>query len=208
MDEWFGKQLQSTWPDAQCELVWNNHWQLLVAVICSARASDDRVNLVLQEFWECFPTMQDAAIAYPPDLGQAIRRLPLWQQKSRAIVESARYLMEHHQGVVPSNPQDLIKLPGVGRKTAAVVAGNGFGIPSIAADVHVQRILPRWGWTEKVDERQSEQAIAHQWPADDWVSRCHQLIRLGRAWCRPKRPWCSKCVCRHQCPQIGVEDAR
>lgn len=200
--------LDQHWPDARCELLYHDNWQLLVAAILSARATDERVNQVMAVLNEHYAGPEAFEHVSPRELASVIRRLPLYQQKARAVVEAARCVLHTYDGQVPAARDQLMALPGVGRKVAAVVLGNGFDVPSVAADVHVQRIVHRLGWTQRVDPLEAERAIEDRFKAATWVRRCHQFIRVGRDCCRPMRPWCSKCPLATTCPQCHVDDAR
>ena len=201
--------LAERWPDASCELYARDPWELLVAVILSARTADERVNQVMAVLNEHFTGPEAFADIDPRMLANVIRRVPLYNQKARAIVEAARAVVYQHGGVVPKTLAELVRMPGVGRKTAAVVVGNAFGVPAIAADQHVQRIAYRLGWTRREDARLAEESLAERFDESVWVKRCHQLIRLGRDCCRPKRPWCSRCpIGPKWCPQVDVSDSR
>lgn len=201
-------ELERRWPEASCELLARDPWELLVAVILSARTADERVNQVMAVLSEHFLGPEAYMYLDPRELARFISRVPLHRQKARAIVESARHVVERHGGRLPEDPVLLGRLPGVGPKTAAVVVGNAFGYPAVAADVHVTRIAHRLGWTRRADPAEAEAALRARWPASTWVRRCHQLIRLGRDVCRPRRPWCSRCPLAETCPRIGVIDPR
>lgn len=200
--------LRDAYPDADCELYASNPWQLLVAVILSAQTSDVRVNQVMAVLNEHFLGPQAYARLHPDELQPWIQRVPLFRQKARSIVEAARMVCSHHGGQVPDERQALQRLPGVGPKTAAVVLGNAFDQASIAADLHVQRIVHRLGWAATKNASQAETAIAERVHPEDWVRLCHRLIRLGRQCCRPRRPWCSRCPIANHCPRVNVDDAR
>lgn len=200
--------MTGVWPDAQCELLARDPWDLLVAVILSARTSDERVNQVMAVLTEHFVGPEAFADMDPRELEKFINRVPLYQNKARFIVESARMIVYRFAGELPRDMETLQLLPGVGRKTAAVVLGNAFHIPAVAADVHVQRIVQRLGWSSNDDALHVEQVVMDRVPSEHWVLFCHQLIRLGREACRPKHPWCSRCPLQAQCPQQGVEDSR
>lgn len=203
-----GQGLQHRWPEADCDLLARDPWELLVAVILSSRTADERVNQVMAVLAEHFVGPEAYMYLDPRELGHFIRRIPLHRQKARAIIESARHVVHDHHGRVPEDPELLARLPGVGPKTAAVVVGNAFGYPAVAADVHVTRIAHRLGWTRRADPAEAEVALRQRWPASTWVRRCHQLIRLGRDCCRPKRPWCSRCPVAETCPRVGVSESR
>lgn len=202
------RALAQAYPDAACELLARDPWELLVATILSARVSDARVNQVMAVLNEHLLGPRAYAVMDPRELEPLIARVPLAPSKARSIVESARLIVARHYGQVPRDLADLMKLPGVGRKTAAVVLGNAFGQPAVAADVHVQRICLRLGWATKEDPIEAEEAIRQRVPPDDWVVTCHRMIRLGRDVCRPLKPWCSRCPVAATCPQAGVAAAR
>ena len=201
-------RLLAEYPEARCELFAANPWQLLVAVILSARTSDERVNQVMATLNEHFIHVQAYADMDPRELEPLISKVPLASGKARFIVESARMIMERFAGQVPQTVEQLQRLPGVGRKTAAVVAGNAFNVPAIAVDVHVERIVPRLGWSSDAQHPNIERAFVDNVAEEEWVVLCHRFIRLGRDFCRPKKPWCSRCPLQHECPQVGVQDAR
>lgn len=198
--------LDRHWPDAACELLARDPWELLVAAILSARTSDVQVNKVMAGLTEHLVGPVGVAIMDHRDLELVIKRVPLYRQKARAIVEAARAIVRHHGGEVPRDAAALTALPGVGRKTAAVVLGNAFGIPAVAADVHVTRLAWRLGWTADENPRAAEAALQERLPEIDWVRRCHQLIRLGRELCKRSQPRCSRCPLAPTCERRGVDD--
>lgn len=200
--------LAARWPDAACELYARDPWELLVAAVLSARTSDQQVNKVMAVLGEHLVGVEAYARLTVEELRARLRRLPLHGQKARAVVEAARALLRHHGGRPPEDLDALRRLPGLGRKTAAVVAGNAFGIPAIAADAHVQRAAARLGWCAGEDAIAAERALAARFPPARWVRLCHQLIRLGREHCRPLRPWCSTCPLAAVCARTGVGESR
>jgi len=206
--ERLGATLAKCYPKARCELMARHPWELLIAAILSARTSDIQVNKVMAVLNEHFCGPDAYAQMDHIELARIIRKLPLYQQKARAIVEAARKVITRHGGEVPDNMQDLASLPGVGRKVAAVVLGNAFDIPAIAADTHVQRIVRRLGWTERENAIEAERALASRFPPHFWTALCHQLIRLGREHCRPLSPKCSTCPIGADCPKHGVGETR
>lgn len=195
--------LAETWPDAACELQAKDSWQLLVAVILSARAADVQVNKAMAVLNEHLIGVYAYAELDHRELEPLIRHLPLFRQKARAIVEAARALMRRGGGV-PASIDELAQLPGVGRKTACVVAGNAFGIPAVGADTHVQRLAYRLGWTEREHPLEAERAFMAHLPPGRWVQICHQSIRLGREFCRRIKPRCERCPLAATCPKQGV----
>lgn len=202
-----GAALQAAYPDAHCELLARDPWELLVAAILSARTTDVQVNKVMAVLTEHYLGPQVIAELDHRELDRVVRHVPLHRQKSRAIVEAARAILRLHNGKVPETSEALSALPGVGRKTAAVVLGNAFGIPAIAADVHVQRIVHRLGWTEREHPGEAEDALIRRFPPQQWVQLCHQLIRLGRDCCRRLKPRCERCPLAKSCARQGVQES-
>lgn len=196
--------LARVWPDAHCELLASDPWELLVAAVLSARTSDQQVNKVMAVLTEHLVGIAAYARLDHRRMARLIARVPLYPQKARSIVEAARRIIHDHGGMVPQTMTELSALPGVGRKTAAVVLANAFDIPAIAADVHVQRIVRRLGWTTREHAREAELALSTRFPPQHWIRLCHQLIRLGRVHCRPLRPKCETCPLRATCPRQGV----
>lgn len=195
--------LAERWPEAHCELPVADPWRLLVAVILSARTTDTQVLKAMAVLDEHLLGIHAYAELDHRDLELLLRHLPLFRQKARAVVEAARALLAQGGGV-PASIDALAKLPGVGRKTACVVAGNAFGIPAVGADTHVQRLVYRFGWTNREHPLEAEQAVMHRLPPGRWVQVCHQLIRLGRDHCRRVKPKCGGCPLAAQCPKQGV----
>ncbi len=195
--------LAEQWPDAHCELPTVDPWRLLVAVILSARTTDTQVLKAMAVLDEHLLGIHAYAELDHRDLELLLRHLPLFRQKARAVVEAARALLAQGGGV-PTSVAALAKLPGVGRKTACMVAGNAFGIPAVGADTHVQRLVMRFGWTTREHPLDAEQAVMQRLPPGRWVQICHQLIRLGREHCRRVKPKCSGCPLEAHCPKQGV----
>jgi endonuclease III len=198
------RRLAQAYPDARCELYARDPWELLVAVILSARTTDQQVNKVMAVLTEHLIGVDAYARLDPRRLARLISRLPLYPQKARSIVEAARRIVAVYGGQVPATLRDLTSLPGVGPKTAAVVAGNLYGIPAVAADVHVQRIVRRLGWTKREHAREAERAVMDRLPPHHWVPLSHQMIRLGRDCCRPRQPRCERCPLAATCPREGI----
>ncbi len=200
-----GKVLASTYPDARCELLARDPWELLVATILSARTTDTQVNKVMAVLTEHYLGPATIADLDYRAFARVIRHVPLYRQKARAIVEAARNIMRLHHGKVPEDQRVLSTLPGVGRKTAAVVVGNAFDVPAIAADVHVQRIVFRIGWTKREHPIEAEAAMVERFPPQQWVQLCHQMIRLGRDCCRRQKPRCERCPIARFCARQGLD---
>ncbi len=200
-------RLARVYPDARCELYARDPWELLVAVILSARTTDQQVNKVMAVLGEHLVGIEAYARLDLRRLSRMISKVPLYPQKARAILESARRIIAVHGGRVPSTIRELTALPGVGPKTAAVVAGTLYEIPAVAADVHVQRIVRRLGWTDREHARDAERAVMDRLPPQHWISLGHRLIRLGREHCRPRGPRCATCPLAEGCPRAGIIDS-
>jgi endonuclease III len=197
----FAHVLNATYPHARCELLASNPWELLIATILSARTTDVQVNKVMAVLNEHYVGPSAYIDLDYRALARVIRHVPLFRQKARAIVEAARAIMRQHEGQVPTTLHELSELPGVGRKTAAVVVGNAFGVPAVAADTHVQRITQRLGWATREHPRDAEAAIVERFPPHYWVQLCHQFIRLGREHCKRQKPRCERCPVARFCAQ-------
>ncbi|TVR11226.1 MAG: endonuclease III [Planctomycetota bacterium] len=200
--------LQEHWPDAQCELLAADPFEFLVAVICSAQTSDTRVNQVMASLQEHLCGIEAYATIALPQLERLLSRLPFYRAKARSIHECARVILQQHQGVMPRDAQALCQLPGVGAKTAAVVLANRLQVPAIAVDSHVQRCSQRLGLSRQQRPSAIEADLRRRFPAHRWTQLCHQLIRLGREYCRPQRPKCSSCPLSQACPRYGVTKPR
>ncbi|NRA39870.1 MAG: endonuclease III, partial [Planctomycetes bacterium] len=174
----------------------------------SARTSDVRVNQVMAVLTEHFVGPESYADLAPMEIESFVKSVPLYRQKSRYIVEAARHICYRLHGEIPQNVEALSQLPGVGRKTAAVVVGNAFGVPAVAADQHVQRIAMRVGWCKSENALRAEQVIEKLFLPEQWVLLCHQLIRLGRDCCRPRNPWCSRCPIAEHCQKNNLTESR
>lgn len=198
------QRLARAYPEARCELYARDPWELLVAVILSARTTDQQVNKVMAVLSEHLVGIEAYARLDLRRLTRLISKVPLYPQKARAILEAARRIIAVHGGRVPSTVRELTALPGVGPKTAAVVAGTLYEIPAVAADVHVQRIVRRLGWTEREHPRDAERAVMDRLPPQHWIPLGHRLIRLGRDHCRPRGPKCATCPLASGCPRAGV----
>lgn len=198
------RELAATYPDAHCELDFADAWQLLVATILSAQTTDKRVNLVTPVLFARYPTPADLAAAELADVEAVIQSTGFFRAKSRAVVSMAQALCERYGGEVPNRLEDLVTLPGVGRKSANVVLGNAFGTPGITVDTHVGRLARRFGWTTNDDPVKVEQDLAALFPRRDWTMLCHRLIWHGRRRCHSRRPACGVCPVARLCPSYGT----
>lgn len=195
-------------PDATIELQFRNPVELLVAVILSAQCTDRRVNEVTPALFRRFPGPADYLAAAPGELERYLHPLGFFRQKSRFIRESMARLLANHQGRVPDRMEDLLQLPGVGRKTANVILSNAFGVAAgIAVDTHVRRLARRLGWTAETDPDKIEQDLLRLFPKRAWPRVNHVLVFHGRYICRARRPDCGRCQVRELCPS-ALADTR
>ena len=194
-------RLKEAYPDARTELRWEDPLQLLVATILSAQSTDVRVNQITRGLFEKYRTAEDYAEADPLLLEEEIRSVGFFRNKARSIKNMALALVEEHGGEVPRTMEDLVRLPGVGRKTANVVLGNAFGVDEgVVVDTHVRRVSNRLGLTEKQDPAKIEQDLIRMLPRKDWTVFSHLLIFHGRRVCKARKPDCPNCVLDEVCP--------
>ncbi len=196
LDEAYGREYV-------CYLNHGNACQLLIAVIMSAQCTDARVNLVTKDLFRKYDTLEKFAYAELEELEQDIHSIGFYHNKARNIILCARKLVEEFGGEVPSSLEDLISLPGVGRKTANVIRGNIYHEPSVVVDTHVKRISKRLGLTKEDDPVKIEYDLMKALPKDHWILYNIQIITLGRSICTARAPKCSECflsdVCRADC---------
>lgn len=188
-------------PDAHCELDHVNPFQLVVAVVLSAQTTDVAVNKITPSLFEKYPDAQALAAAKPKDVEKMISRIGFFRMKTKSIMGLATMLVENHGGAVPQTLEELVKLPGVGRKTANVVLGVAFNkAEGVVVDTHVQRLAQRLGWTRKKEPVDIEQDLMKLIPKDRWNQTAHTLIFHGRRICEAKKPQCAECPVNDTCP--------
>jgi endonuclease-3 len=197
------RMLGPIFPEARCELDFENPLQLLVATVLSAQCTDKRVNMVTPNLFRQFPTVEALASSKREDLEDAIKSTGFYRNKATSIHGLAAAIMERHNGEVPNTMNDLVKLPGVGRKTANVVLGNAFNVPGITVDTHIGRIARRMGWTKNSDPVKVEFDLMALFDKKDWTMLNHRLIFLGRRICHSRRPACGACPLAKLCPSFG-----
>ncbi|HEV2972077.1 MAG TPA: endonuclease III [Pirellulales bacterium] len=201
------KRLRRAYPEAHCALEFNDPLQLLIATILSAQCTDVRVNMVSPVLFRKYPTAAALAAAERKDIERIILSTGFFRSKAKSIQGCCEKLVAEHDGHVPRTLEELIKLPGVGRKTANVVLGTAYGIATgIVVDTHVARISRRLGLTKKNDAVKIEQDLMAQIPQRDWIDFSHEMIFHGRAICIARRPKCEICPLEPICPRIGVEE--
>lgn len=197
--------LEKTYPDAHCALHFRSPFQLLVATILSAQCTDIRVNQVTEALFSAFPDVNSLAAAKQAVLEEIIRSTGFFRNKARNLIACARTIRQRHGGRVPATLEELTELPGVGRKTANVVLGNAFGIPGLAVDTHVKRLVRRLGWSRRQDPEGIEKDLCSILPPPLWTQTSHLLIHHGRALCKARGPLCSRCPVQPLCPRTGVK---
>ena len=189
------------YPDAKCSLDFSNPLELLVATQLSAQCTDERVNLVTRDLFQKYRTVEDYASASQEELEQDIRSTGFYRNKAKNIRAACQLLITNYNGEVPSTMADLIKLPGVARKTANVVLGNAFGIiEGFVVDTHIGRLARRFGWTKNEDPVKVEQDLMRLVPRQDWLDLSHLMIFHGRAICQSRKPLCQQCTLSKLCP--------
>jgi endonuclease-3 len=195
--------LAETYPDARIELVFHDPFELLVVTVLSAQTTDRRVNAVSPTLFAAYPDARSMAGADREKLEQIIASTGFFRAKTESLLRLSQALVERYDGEVPPRLEDLVTLPGVGRKTANVVLGNAFGIPGITVDTHVGRLARRFGWTEQTDPVKAEHEIGALFPKRDWTMLSHHLIWHGRRICHAKNPACGACPVARWCPSYG-----
>lgn len=197
------RALAERYPDAHIELDFDDPFQLLVVTVLSAQTTDRRVNAARPTLFAAYPDARAMAAAPRDHLEQIVGPLGFFRAKTDALLKLSAALVERYDGQVPPRLDDLVTLPGVGRKTANVVLGNAFGIPGITVDTHVGRLARRFGWTDETDPVKVEHAIGALFAKKDWVMLCHHLIWHGRRTCHAKKPACGACPVARWCPSYG-----
>ncbi|MBR6459616.1 MAG: endonuclease III [Actinomycetaceae bacterium] len=197
-------QLTRIYPDSACGLTFSNPFELLVATVLSAQTTDARVNSVTPTLFEHFPTPEKLAQAQLSELENILRPLGFFRSKAKSCQGLSRLLCEEFDGEVPRTLEELVRLPGVGRKTANVVLGNVFDVPGITVDTHVGRLSRRWAWTRHDNPVKVEEDIARLLPPEEWTITCHRIIDHGRAICHARRPNCGACPLADLCPSYPL----
>ena len=197
--------LAEEYPDAHCELDFENPFQLAVATILSAQTTDVRVNMVTPELFRRFPDAKALAGARQEEVEEIVRTTGFYRNKAKNIIGFARGLLEEHDGVVPRTIESLSALPGVGRKTANVVLGNAFGInEGMVVDTHIKRLSTLLGFTKEKTPEKIEQDLMAIFPSERWTMLAHLLIWHGRRVCDARKPRCEACTISHLCPSSRV----
>lgn len=198
-------RLADLYPDATTDLHHSNPFELLVATILSAQTTDERVNQITPYLFERFRDPAALSQASRAELEEILRPLGFHRAKAKSLEGLGRALMDDHDGDIPRTLKELVKLPGVGRKTANVVLGNAFGIPGITVDTHVGRLTRRWGWTAEKDAVKAERDLMKVMPEENWTIDCHRIIYHGRRVCHARSPECGSCVLVDVCPSAEID---
>jgi endonuclease-3 len=197
------RELAAAYPDAHCELDFANPLQLLVATILSAQTTDVRVNQVTPVLFAKYSTAADYAGADRSEMESIVASTGFFRAKTNSLMGMAQTLCDRFGGEVPGRLEDLVTLPGVGRKTANVVLGNAFGVPGLTVDTHFGRLSRRFGWTEHLDPVKVEFEVAALIPRQEWTDLSHRMIWHGRRRCFARKPACGACPIAAWCPAYG-----
>ena len=198
------RQLTKNYPNVSCELDYKNPYQLLVATVLSAQCTDKRVNQTTPALFKKYNSIKKMAAADIKDLQQLVKSTGFYRAKAKNIKNLSQTILVDFNGKVPSNIEDLVTLPGVGRKTANVVLGHGFNIPGITVDTHFGRLSRRFGWSNQKDPVKVEFEVAKLIPRRQWTNLSQRLIWHGRRVCHSRKPACGACVIAKLCPSYGV----
>ncbi|WP_412753904.1 endonuclease III [Krasilnikovia sp. M28-CT-15] len=198
------KVLAETHPDAHCELDFTTPLELAVATILSAQTTDVRVNEVTPVLFRRFRTAADYAAGDRPELEEILRPTGFFRAKTDSLIKLGEALTERHGGVLPRTLDELVALPGIGRKTANVILGNAFGVPGITVDTHLRRLANRFGWVAEEDPVKIEFQVADLIEKRDWTMMSHRVIFHGRRVCHARKPACGACTLAPSCPAYGT----
>lgn len=198
------RTLAVAFPHVYCELDFTNPLELTVATILSAQSTDKRVNLTTPALFATYRTAADYAAANRAELEEMIRPTGFFRNKANSLIGLGRELVERFDGEVPHTMDELVTLPGVGRKTANVILGNAFGIPGITVDTHFGRLVRRWSWTAETDPVKVEHAVGDLIERREWTLLSHRVIFHGRRVCHARKPACGVCVLARDCPSFGI----
>lgn len=197
------RELAEVYPYAHPELDFRNPFELLVATVLSAQTTDLRVNQTTPALFAAYPTPEDMAAAVPEEMEEIIRPTGFFRAKTKSLLGLSAALRDEFGGEVPGRLEDLVKLPGVGRKTANVVLGNAFGVPGITVDTHFGRLVRRWKWTDEEDPVKVEAVVAGIFPKSEWTMLSHRVVFHGRRICHARKPACGACPIAPLCPSYG-----
>lgn len=200
------KIFEQEYSDADCTLEYTDVLQLLISTQLAAQCTDARVNIVTKDLYKKYPDVYAFANADELELQNDIRATGFFRNKAKNIIGCCKMLIEQYDGKVPEAMEDLLKLPGVGRKTANLVRGDYFKIPGIVVDTHATRLSNKLGLTKNKDPYKIELDLMKVVPKEYWTSFCHQLVYHGRAYCNARSPKCDICPIAHLCPQMTQKE--
>lgn len=198
------RQLAEAFPHVYCELDFTTPLELAVATILSAQCTDVRVNQVTPALFARYPDARAYAEAERTELEEYIRSTGFYRNKANSLIGLGQALLERFDGEVPGQLEDLVTLPGIGRKTANVILGNAFDVPGITVDTHFARLVNRWKWTEETDPVKIEHAVGALIERKEWTLLSHRVIFHGRRVCHARKPACGVCVLAKDCPSYGI----
>lgn len=196
--------LTKTYPEVRCELDFENPLQLIVAVVLSAQCTDKRVNAITPALFKKYKSAKDYAKAPLPEIEQFIYSAGFYHAKARHLKGLGRKIVEEFDGKVPATIEELVTLPGVGRKTANVVLGHAFGIPGITVDTHFGRLSRRFEWSSSMDPVKVEREVGLLIPEKEWTNLSQRMIWHGRRICHSRKPACGACPLAKICPSVGI----
>jgi endonuclease-3 len=196
--------LAQTHPDAHCELDHRDALELAVATILSAQTTDVRVNEVSPKLFARYTTAADYASADRVEMEEILKPTGFYRNKTDSLIKLGQALVDRYGGEVPGRLDDLVTLPGIGRKTANVILGNAFAVPGLTVDTHFARLVGRWAWTEETDPVKIEFAVAELIEKREWTMLSHRIIFHGRRVCHARKPACGACTLAPLCPSYGL----
>ncbi len=198
------RELAAIYPEAHCELDFTNPLELAVATVLSAQCTDKRVNEVTPRLFARYRTAADYAGADRAELEELVRSTGFYRNKTTSLIGLGAAVVERHGGILPGRLEDLVRLAGIGRKTANVVLGDAFGVPGLTVDTHFGRLVRRFGWTEETDPVKVEAAVGVLLVKREWTLFSHRVIFHGRRVCHARRPACGACGIAALCPSYGL----
>ncbi len=198
-------QLRTLYPHARYDLNFSTPLELFVATQLAAQCTDERVNAVTKTLFQKYHTAQDYATVSQEEFEQDIKPTGFYRNKAKNIRAACQHLLQYHEGEVPRTMAEMVRIPGVARKTANVILGNAFGISDgFIVDTHVSRLALRFGWTEQEDAVKAEQDLMRLVPKEEWLPLAHRIIYHGRAVCNARKPLCAQCTLAQVCPSAGM----
>ncbi len=195
----YKEELTKMFPNASCELDYHNVYELSVAVILSAQTSDKAVNKVTPNLFKKYPTIKDLAYSNMEEVEKLIASIGLSKRKSEYIIKFAEVVLDKFDGIIPNTIEELITIPGIGRKTANVIVSEGYKMPGFAVDVHVTRVTNRLGIVDTTDPVKIEYKLKDLYNKEDWHQMHHLFIFLGRYMCKSQKPNCQECLLKKEC---------